>query len=66
MLRIHGLSPEQMGALLRLMADNQGFDEVPPLQPGPRPVSGGAAGDGARGAPSQRSGIEPQLRLVRG
>ncbi len=65
MLRIHGLSPEQMGALVRLMADNQSFDEAPP-QRGPRAVAGGAAGSDGRGAALRRSGIVPHLRLVQG
>ncbi len=66
MLRIHGLRPDQMGALLRLMADNQGFDEAPPARRGLRPVPGGAARRERRSASPRRSGIEPRLRLVQG
>lgn len=41
-MRLYGLTPEQLGAILRLATDNQGFEDEPPAaQPDLRVIDGG-------------------------
>ncbi|MFQ5346359.1 MAG: hypothetical protein ACE5ED_00760 [Rhodothalassiaceae bacterium] len=79
MLRIHGLSGEQLGALLRLMADNQSFEDIDDAAAGKQSfediddaaagskrAQGGTAPGQAVPALPTKGGIARWLRLVQG
>lgn len=59
MMRVHGLTPEQLGALMRLAADNQGFDDLAE-SPSLRVIVGGGA---SRRTPGKR--VVPELVVVK-
>jgi len=41
-MRLYGLTPEQLGAILRLAADNQNFEDEPPAaRPALQVIDGG-------------------------
>lgn len=57
-MRVHGLSAEQLLALMRLTRDNQGFDDFSG-HPCLKVIDGGR-----RGGASQRPSLAPRLSVV--